>query len=98
MALSVTVPWIKAKPPKTHLVGGGLVALVIGGDLVVQNASALALKAKVSPLVVGLTIVAMGTSAPELFASLQAAWRGDGSIAIGNVRDQTSPTWGLRLA
>ena len=64
---------------------GGLVVLVAGGELLVQNASALALKAKVSPLIVGLTIVAMGTSAPELFASLQAAWKGDGSIAIGNV-------------
>ena len=77
---------------------GGLVALVVGGDLLVQNASALALKAKVSPLVVGLTIVAMGTSTPELFASLQAAWRGDGSIAIGNVLGSTSPTSGLHLA
>jgi len=57
---------------------GGLVVLVAGGELLVQNASAFALKARVSPLIVGLTIVAMGTSAPELFASLQAAWNGDG--------------------
>lgn len=76
---------------------GGLVALVVGGDLLVQNASALALKAKVSPLVVGLTIVAMGTSAPELFASLQAAWRGDGSIAIGNVLGSNVANLGLAL-
>ena len=51
---------------------GGLVVLVAGGELLVRNASALALKAKVSPLVVGLTIVAMRTSAPELFASVAA--------------------------
>lgn len=76
---------------------GGLVVLVAGGELLVQNASALALKAKVSPLLVGLTIVAMGTSAPELFASLQAAWNGDGSIAIGNVLGSNVANLGLAL-
>ena len=76
---------------------GGLVILVAGGELLVQNASALALKANVSPLVVGLTIVAMGTSAPELFASMQAAWAGDGSIAIGNVLGSNVANLGLAL-
>ena len=76
---------------------GGLVVLVAGGELLVQNASALALKAKVSPLVVGLTIVAMGTSAPELFASVQAAWVGEGSIAIGNVLGSNVANLGLAL-
>ena len=76
---------------------GGLAVLVAGGELLVQNASALALKAKVSPLIVGLTIVAMGTSAPELFASLQAAWKGDGSIAIGNVLGSNVANLGLAL-
>lgn len=76
---------------------GGLVVLVAGGELLVQNASALALKARVSPLIVGLTIVAMGTSAPELFASLQAAWKGDGSIAIGNVLGSNVANLGLAL-
>ena len=76
---------------------GGLVVLVAGGELLVQNASAFALKARVSPLIVGLTIVAMGTSAPELFASLQAAWNGDGSIAIGNVLGSNVANLGLAL-
>ncbi len=76
---------------------GGLVLLVAGGELLVQNASAFALKARVSPLIVGLTIVAMGTSAPELFASLQAAWNGDGSIAIGNVLGSNVANLGLAL-
>lgn len=76
---------------------GGLIVLVLGGELLVQNASGLALKAKVPPLVVGLTIVAMGTSAPELFASLQAAWNGDGSIAIGNVLGSNVANLGLAL-
>ena len=44
---------------------GGLVVLVAGGELLVQNASAFALKARVSPLIVGLTIVAMGGYATE---------------------------------
>ena len=76
---------------------GGLLVLVAGGELLVQNASALALKAKVSPLIVGLTIVAMGTSAPELFASIQAAWAGEGSIAIGNVLGSNVANLGLAL-
>ena len=76
---------------------GGLLVLVAGGELLVQNASALALKARVSPLIVGLTIVAIGTSAPELFASLQAAWNGDGSIAIGNVLGSNVANLGLAL-
>lgn len=65
--------------------------------MLVQNASALALKANIPPLVVGLTVVALGTSAPELFASLQAAWQGDGSIAIGNVLGSNVANLGLAL-
>ncbi|MEG1749081.1 MAG: calcium/sodium antiporter [Tannerellaceae bacterium] len=62
-----------------------LVALYIGADWLVQGSSALAIKAKISPLVVGLTVVAFGTSAPELVVSLNAALAGQGDIAIGNV-------------
>ena len=62
-----------------------LVALYIGAGWLVQGSSALALKAKISPLVVGLTIVAFGTSAPELVVSLNATLSGQGDIAIGNI-------------
>ena len=62
-----------------------LVALYIGAGWLVQGSSALALKAKISPLVVGLTIVAFGTSAPELVVSLNATLSGQGYIAIGNI-------------
>lgn len=62
-----------------------LVALYIGAGWLVQGSSALALKAKVSPLVIGLTIVAFGTSAPELIVSLNATLSGQGDIAIGNI-------------
>lgn len=62
-----------------------LVALYIGAGWLVQGSSALAFKAKISPLVVGLTIVAFGTSAPELVVSLNATLKGEGDIAIGNI-------------
>jgi cation:H+ antiporter len=63
----------------------GLVLLVLGGHALVGGASALAARLGVSPLVVGLTVVAWGTSAPELAVSLGAALRGQGDIALGNV-------------
>ena len=59
-----------------------LVALYIGAGWLVQGSSALALKAKISPLVVGLTIVAFGTSAPELVVSLNATLSGQGNIGV----------------
>ena len=63
----------------------GLVALVVGADLLVRGASRLALSFGISPLVVGLTIVAFGTSAPEMAVSVNAALDGKGDLAIGNV-------------
>ncbi len=63
----------------------GLVLLVFGGELLVRGASLLALSLKISPLVVGLTVVAFGTSAPELGVSLQAAYNGAADVAVGNV-------------
>lgn len=65
------------------LLGVGLLAL--GGDLVVRGASGFALAAGLSRLVVGLTVVGAGTSAPELAVCVQAALDGRGGIAIGNV-------------
>jgi cation:H+ antiporter len=63
----------------------GLVVLVAGGELLVRGASRLAAAVGVSPLVVGLTVVAFGTSAPELAVSVQAGWAGNADIAVGNV-------------
>ncbi|MDO5648938.1 calcium/sodium antiporter [Paracoccus sp. (in: a-proteobacteria)] len=63
----------------------GLVLLVLGGDLLVKGAVNLALRLGVAPLVVGLTVVAFGTSAPEMIVSLSAALRGSTDIALGNV-------------
>ncbi|MBK8121056.1 MAG: calcium/sodium antiporter [Sulfuritalea sp.] len=63
----------------------GLVALVAGAELLVRGASKLALSFGISPLVVGLTVVAFGTSSPELAVSVQSAWSGQVNIALGNV-------------
>ena len=62
-----------------------LVLLYFGGEGLVRGSSALALRLGLTPLVVGLTVVAFGTSAPELVVSVQAALAGQGDIAIGNV-------------
>lgn len=64
---------------------GGLVLLVLGANLLVRGASKLALSFGISPLVVGLTIVAFGTSAPEVAVSVGAVLDGRTDIAIGNV-------------
>jgi cation:H+ antiporter len=64
---------------------GGLILLVIGANVLVRGASKLALSFGISPLVVGLTIVAFGTSAPEVAVSVGAVLDGRDDIAIGNV-------------
>lgn len=63
----------------------GLVVLVGGADLLVRGASRLATAAGVAPLVIGLTVVAFGTSAPEMAASLGASLTGNADLALGNV-------------
>jgi len=67
------------------LLFGGLVILWKSADWLVEGAVGLAQRLGISPLIIGLTIVAMGTSAPELAASIAAAIRGVGNVAIGNV-------------
>ena len=62
----------------------GLVVLLLGGELLVRGASALARRAGMSPLLIGLTVVGFGTSAPELLVSVDAALDGQPSIALGN--------------
>lgn len=62
----------------------GLTGIILGGDLVVDNASFIAGKLGMSDLLVGLTIVAVGTSLPELVTSFVAAKKGENDIAIGN--------------
>ena len=66
-------------------VAGGLLLLFVGGELLVRGAVALARQIGVSPLIVGLTVVSAGTSAPELVVSLIASLEGSPGIAVGNV-------------
>ncbi|MFC2125594.1 calcium/sodium antiporter [Bacteroidota bacterium] len=63
----------------------GLVILILGGDFLVRGASSIALRLNLTPLVVGLTIVAFGTSAPELLISVKSALSGSPDLAMGNV-------------
>lgn len=63
----------------------GLIILIVGGDYLVRGSSSIALRLHLSPLVVGLTIVAFGTSAPELVISVQSALKGSPDLAMGNV-------------
>jgi cation:H+ antiporter len=65
--------------------GVGLVALIAGAEAMVRGASRLAASWGISPLVVGLTVVAFGTSAPEMAVSVGAALSGSSDLAIGNV-------------
>jgi len=75
----------------------GFAVLIAGGDFLVRGASGLALKANISPLIVGLTVVSIGTSAPELLVSIQASFAGNADIAIGNVVGSNIANLGLVL-
>ena len=75
----------------------GIALLFLGGELLVKNAALLARALGMRPLVVGLTVVAFGTSAPELAASLAAALEGAPGIAYGNVVGSNLANLGLIL-
>ncbi len=79
------------------LVTAGALVLAYSGSRLVDFAAALAEKARVTPAVIGLTIVAAGTSAPELLVSLTAALRGSAGIALGNVIGSNIANLGLIL-
>lgn len=64
---------------------GGLVLLTVGADLLVKGAASLAREIGLSPLVIGLTVVSIGTSLPELMVSVDAALQGNEDLSIGNV-------------
>src|SRR5690554_4229674 len=63
----------------------GLLLLILGADLLVRGAARLAASLGVPALVIGLTVVAFGTSAPELAVSVKSAWPGQAELAIANV-------------
>ncbi len=75
----------------------GVVLLYFGGEGLVRGASGLARRFGLSPLVIGLTVVAFGTSSPELAASLMAAFQGSPDVALGNVLGSNIANVGLIL-
>jgi cation:H+ antiporter len=96
IALPEIAPIVVPEPPSDQppppsparsalLLLGGLFGLVLGGELLVRGAVRLATAAGLSTLVVGLTVVAYGTSAPELAVTLKAALTGAGDLGLGNV-------------
>lgn len=75
----------------------GLVLLFLSGNWLIKGSVALSRRFKVSTLVIGLTVVAFGTSAPELFVSVKAAWDGVPDLAVGNVVGSNIANIGLIL-
>jgi cation:H+ antiporter len=76
---------------------GGFVVLTWSADRFVVGASAIAYNLKVSPLIIGLTIVGLGTSAPEMLVSMMAAWQGNSGLAVGNALGSNIVNTGLIL-
>ncbi len=76
---------ITQTPVAVLLIVCGLAILTLGAELLVRGGASLALRLGVTPLVIGLTIVAFGTGAPEFVVSLDAAIKGSSGIALGNV-------------
>ena len=63
----------------------GILLLIKGGDYLIEGSVVIARRAKLSPMIIGLTVIGFGTSMPELCVSAQAAWTGSSGIALGNV-------------
>jgi cation:H+ antiporter len=79
------------------LIAAGIAVLAIAGDRLVEYSVALAGKLRLTPAVIGLTVVAMGTSIPEVFVSVAAALRGSPEMAVGNVVGSNIANIGLIL-
>lgn len=83
--------------PDFGLIVAGLLLLFAGAELLVRSSVSIGLRFGLSRLVIGLTIVAFSTSAPEIVVSAQAAWKGQGDIAMGNVLGSNLANIGLIL-
>lgn len=79
------------------VIAAGLVALVWSADRFVEGASAIARRAGLSPMVIGLTIVSLGTSAPEILISVMSALADSGELAVGNALGSNIANIGLVL-
>lgn len=76
---------------------GGLLLLYIGAELLVRSSSRIALLLRISPVVIGLTVVAFGTSSPEFLVSFVAAYHGNVDVAVGNIIGSNIANIGLVL-
>lgn len=81
----------------TILILGGIALLYLGAEWLVRGGAGLARRLGISPLIVGLTVVAYGTSAPEVIVGVQASWTGHGGLALGNVIGSNIANLGLIL-
>lgn len=63
----------------------GLVALLVGAEMLVRGGGALAGRLNIPPIIIGITVVSVGTSIPELAVGIGAAWRGEAALAVGNI-------------
>ncbi len=77
---------------------GGLMVLILGGEMLISGAIKIAARLRMSSFLIGLTVVAFGTSLPELFVSLRAALRGHPDIMLGNIVGSNIANIGLVLA
>lgn len=94
MSMSVAVIFLKSLACAVYyfsmfisilLIIVGLVILILGAEGLVRGSSSIAAKFKISPLIIGLTVVSFGTSAPELTVNLVSAFQGSSDLAVGNV-------------
>lgn len=77
---------------------GGVGALLVSADVLVKSATTVAAKYRLSPLIIGTTVVAIGTSLPELIVSLVASFKGDPGLAVGNILGSNTTNLLLVLA
>ena len=79
------------------IIVGGLIFLMVGGDWLCRGAASLAIRLNVAPVIVGLTVVSIATSTPELFTALVGVARDQPGLAIGNVIGSNAANMGLIL-
>lgn len=82
---SLPAPRVRSLRTQWYYVVAGVVALVLGGQLTIEHGAELAVQLGVSPLVIGLLVVAVGTSLPELVTSVIAALKNEPDLCVGNV-------------
>ena len=79
------------------VIAAGLASLIWSADRFVDGAAAIAQRAGLTPMLIGLTVVSVGTSAPEILISIMAAMAGSGELAVGNALGSNIANVGLVL-